>query len=361
MQDNDELAFSVEGSCARVALACKRSVLLAKVEGYDLLGVVLELVARISLQLRKTIKGIDPACGINMTQQSEKIIAGVLEGSTFARLQLKNDVTPTAVYLPAEDTSLFEPIAIERDDSSITGVAASSSSSLRLVRVLGLHQHWCKLFGQELVFIIFGGKDCTSFVDNLLEATVVAVAHESLRSTWASAAIGFDSVGRGNVLVRRVRLTYRYSPTPLRRGGYTQDSCQNLAQIMDRVGTAEGLSTAFDPVVNCLLDAVLSEDVEDVGVGVAAGNLLTGVRMDGDPEHDRLAATTKSGEVDRVGLRVRQMAELAVRTEAVNLEKTGEKLVSGIAKRMGWLEAEALTLSGVRNLRGLSDRDVFSF
>jgi len=69
-------------------------------------------------------------------------------------------------------------------------------------------------------------------------------------------------------------------------------------------GTAEGLDSAFDPVDSCVLDAVLGEDGKDIGVGVAAGSLLSSVGMDGDPEHDvvvedSLAVIIRRGEADR--------------------------------------------------------------
>ncbi len=73
----------------------------------------------------------------------------------------------------------------------------------------------------------------------------------------------------------------------LRGEGNAQDSCQSSADVMGRVrvpddahhgrGTAEGLDSAFDPMDSGVLDAVLSEDSEDVGVGVAAGGLLSSV------------------------------------------------------------------------------------
>lgn len=57
MQDGDELAFGVEDGGARVAFAGKVAVLLAEVKYRDLPGIVLELVTRISLQLREATKG----------------------------------------------------------------------------------------------------------------------------------------------------------------------------------------------------------------------------------------------------------------------------------------------------------------
>ena len=51
MQDGNELAFSVEDGCARVAFSRKVAMLLAEVEDCDLPGIMFKLVTCISLQL----------------------------------------------------------------------------------------------------------------------------------------------------------------------------------------------------------------------------------------------------------------------------------------------------------------------
>jgi len=50
--------------------------------------------------------------------------------------------------------------------------------------------------------------------------------------------------------------------------------------------TGERLHSAVDPVDCDVVDVVFGEDVEDWGVGVTAGSLLGGVRMNGDPQND---------------------------------------------------------------------------
>ena len=103
MQDGDELALGVEDGRARVAFAGKVAVFHAEVEDRDLPGIVPELVARISLQLRQATKGevgrlpilgndkagvavlvqkvrIGQACGVDIARQPEEVVLRVLEG-----------------------------------------------------------------------------------------------------------------------------------------------------------------------------------------------------------------------------------------------------------------------------------------
>jgi len=71
-----------------------------------------------------------------------------------------------------------------------------------------------------------------------------------------------------------------------------------------RRGTGQGLDSTFNPVNGCILDAVLGKNGENGGIGVAAGDLLGGVRMNRDPQdnlfvEDILAVLIGGGEADR--------------------------------------------------------------
>lgn len=207
----------------------------------------------------------------------------------------------------------------------------------RLRHILGfrLRLHFRKLRGEELGVTEHGGNEGTSLVEDLLEPTTAAVTHESPRRARASVLVVPGGVRGGDVLVckahnplarvtmpvlslvevqteRALRIAVRQLLCGERNA---QGSCDSSADVVGRVpfpddahhgrGTAQpGLDSSFDPVNSCVLNAVLGEDGEDVGVGVAAGGLLGGVGMDGDPEHDvvvedSLAVIIRGGEADR--------------------------------------------------------------
>lgn len=104
MQESDQLAFSVENGCARVTFAGEVAALLAIVEDRDLPGILVGLAAGVGLQLREATKGkirrlpilgddegrvvivvrearISKAGGVDITQQPEKMVVWVIEGS----------------------------------------------------------------------------------------------------------------------------------------------------------------------------------------------------------------------------------------------------------------------------------------
>lgn len=205
----------------------------------------------------------------------------------------------------------------------------------RRLFVLGfwLGHQFRKLLGEELGVTELSGNECTGLVDDLLEPTAAAVAHELLRRT-PTVVVVLGGVGGGGMLVSKTHDSIALVATPvlslvevqteralriavrqrLRGEGNTQDNCQSSANVVGRVrvpddahhgwGSTEGLDSAFDPVDSYVFDAMLGEDGEDVGVGVAAGGLLSGVGMDGDPEHDVVVDNSHvviivRGETDR--------------------------------------------------------------
>ena len=179
-----------------------------------------------------------------------------------------------------------------------------------------IRQERLKLLSELLGVTERGGKQGTSLVDDLLEATGTAVTDVLLVCTLASAelVVNLDVLGHDVFVGRRhdplALLTLPVLPLVeedadgavrvivrqlLRSDGSTQEGRQSSADIVGRVGvldnayhrrTSERLDSSLDPVDGGVVDAVLGEDGEDRVVGEAAGSLRGGVWMDRDPDYD---------------------------------------------------------------------------
>lgn len=87
-----------------------------------------------------------------------------------------------------------------------------------ILLVLGfrLRGHFGELLREELGVTELGGNECTGLIDDLLEPTAAAVAHELLRGTCASAVlVVLGGVGGGDVLVRKAHDPLALGATPV--------------------------------------------------------------------------------------------------------------------------------------------------